>query len=51
MHFSEIVNLQFEKKNRYTLLCILLFFRIIVAQLSRKSATLEVGTVLEVNKL
>ena len=30
MHFSEIIKLQFGK-NRHTLLCILLLFRIIVA--------------------
>ena len=43
MHFSEIIKLQFGKKNkqkqkkkRHTLLCILLLFRIIVAYLSLK---------------
>ena len=39
MHYSEIIKLQFGKK-RYTLLCILLFFRIIVASLSLKKAWL-----------
>ena len=40
MHYSEIIKLQFGKKKRHTLLCILLFFRIIVASLSLKNAWL-----------
>ena len=39
MHFLEIIKLQFGKK-RHTLLCILLLFRIIVAQLFLKNAWL-----------
>ena len=39
MHFSEIIKLQFGKQ-RHTLICILLFFRIIVASLSLKNAWL-----------
>ena len=35
MHYSEIIKLQFGKK-RHSLLCILLFFKIIVASLSLK---------------
>ena len=40
MHFSEIIKLQFGKKKRHRLLCILLVFRIIVAYLSLNNAWL-----------
>ena len=39
MHFSEMIKLQFEKKG-HTFRCILLLFRIIVAELSLKNAWL-----------
>ena len=38
MYFSEIINLQFGKKKHRTLLCILLFFGIIVASLFLKNS-------------
>ena len=48
MHFSEIIKLQFGKK-RHTLLCFLLLFRIIVAQLSLKNAWLPPISFLDFN--
>ena len=40
VHFSEIIKVQFGKKKRHTLLCFVLFFRIIVAYLSLKNVWL-----------
>ena len=49
MHYSEIIKPQFGKK-RHTLLCILLFFRIIVASLSLKNAWLPPIFFLDFNR-
>ena len=51
MHFSEITKLQFGKKKRHTLLCILGLFRIIVALLSLKNMWLPPIFFLDSNSL